>query len=842
MNRRLPIVCVLLCCYSFVMAQDNNGSTKIKVTGRAQDAVSNKPIEFASVVLLHRADSSVAFGQYTELNGSFNFAAVPPGDYVLRITFLGYNKLEKGLHITKAQPAVSVGALKMQTAGKQLAAVEIKAEKPAFSMQIDRQVFDASSIVTAEGGTGTDMLKNIPSVEVDIDDNVSLRGKSVTIYIDGKPSPFGDAKTALAMIPAATVDRIEVINNPSAKYEAQGGGGIINIILKKDKAIGYNVMLNGGVATRGQLNGSANASLRMKKFNFFGNYYGNYGDQNGSGYSNRQNKIPDSTNTFFFTQANRSHNTDGNHGGRLGLDYYLDDHNTFTISEGLNFSNGYSENHYVLNYLDGAQQLIKSGDRDNNNHYYNTNNNTAFNYRHTTNKENEELTAYVSYSNNKGENNSDYHTLYAKPGAGAEGDPDQQTNLGLTHNKFWNLQSDYTTPVGDKGKFETGVKATFRNNSNDYNAMLFNWDTQQYEKSNDLSNTFSYKENVYAGYANFSGALGNLGYQVGARVEQSQLKGYSFTRDTSVNNHYLNVFPSVFLKYNLPRNQDQSLIFNYSTRVDRPGFDELLPYVNNSDPQNLRVGNPNLKPSLTHKFEVNYSRYFPESRDFLNTGLYYSQANGDIDRFSTLDSITGVTTTMPANLATDQDWGANFTYQLHFFRWWDFTSNFNLEYSKLTGTGGFASISNEYLTYGMQMTSNMRLPGNVSIQVQGHYRSPRILPQGTFKAFNGMDLGIRKELLKNKALAISVNISDLLNTQQFSNHYETDAFIQDYERKRTTRFLRINLRYRFGKMDPNLFNKKKKPTEDPLEEEQMQPQQQGKQSQQQQGQQGDHRL
>lgn len=815
MNRRLLFVCSLLCCSYYGIAQsDNTNSTRI--SGKAVDASTSKPVEFASVVLLHKPDSSVAYGMYTAANGSFNFAGVKPGNYVLRITFMGYDKLEKDLSVTAGKPAVSIGALRMHAGGKVLSTVEVKAEKPSFSMQIDRQVFDAGSLVTADGGTGTDILKNIPSVEVDIDDNISLRGKSVTIYVDGKPSPFGDAKTALQMIPAETIDRVEVINNPSAKFEAQGGGGIINIVLKKDKAIGYNVMLNGGVATRGQVNGSANASLRMRRFNFFANYYGRYGTQAGSGFSNRQNLVPDSSNTSYFTQVNRSHNGDGSHGGRLGLDYYFDEHNTLTVSEGINFSNGDNENQILLNYLDAERQVLRSGNRNNSSDYYSPNNNTNVHFRHTTNKQNEELTAYVSYSNNKGNNNSQYYTQYEKPGSGAE-NPDQQHNTGRSQNQFWNVQTDYTTPLGEKGKLEAGFKGTSQSNENDYIAQLYNWDTKQYEKSEELSNTYEYKQDIYAGYANLAGAFGNLGYQVGVRAEQAHLKGYSFTRDTSVDNKFFNVFPSVFLKYNLPNNQNQSLIFNYATRVDRPGFDDLLPYTNNSDPQNLRMGNPDLQPSITHKFEMNYSRYFPDSRDFLNTGVYYSQANDDIDRVSTLDTTTGVTTTKPLNLATDQDWGGNFTYQLHIFRWWDVTSNLNVEYSRLTGPDNITSLSNEYLSYGLNVNSNLRLPARFNIQLQGNYRSPRVLPQGTAKAMNGMDLGIRKEMLKNNALAISLNISDILNTQQYSQHYETQAFIQDYDRKRTTRFIRLNLRYRFGKMDPNMF-KKKRHTEEPEEE------------------------
>ncbi|WP_159456131.1 TonB-dependent receptor [Chitinophaga eiseniae] len=779
-------------------------ATPVKMTGKVANAVTGKPVEYASVVLLRQADSSVVTGMYTTPAGTFTFNSVVPGIYVLRVTFMGYEKLEKAVKVAPGKPAFA-GTLRLQTAGKVLNAVEIKAEKPAFSMQIDRQVFDAGSMINAEGGTGTDILKNIPSVDVDIDDNVTLRGKSVTIYVDGKPSPFGDAKTALQMIPAESIDRIEVINNPSAKFEAQGGGGIINIVLKKDKAIGYNVMFNAGAATRGQVNGSANASLRMRRFNFFGNYNARYESIGGSGYSNRQNLVPDSSHTTFFSQDSRNNNRNGNNGGRFGFDYFLDDHNTITIAEGINHNFSRNEDNILLHYLDEQKQTLRSGERHNTSRNNGYNNNTSLHYKRTFKKQNQELTAYVSYSGNRSGSNSDYRTQYQKPGQDSLPNPNWQENTGKKGNRFWNLQSDYTMPLGKKGKLEAGVKSTLRHISNDYTAMLYDWELKDFRKSNQLSNQYDYEEDIHAGYLNFANAIGNLGYQVGVRAEQSYLKGYSFTRDTTVDNRFFNLFPSVFLKYNLPKNQNQSLVFNYSTRIDRPNFDQLLPYINNSDPQNIRTGNPELQPALSHKLEASYSVYYPKSNNYFSTSTYYAQTNDNIDRISTLDTISGVTTTRPMNLATQQNIGGNVSYSLNIYKWWKINANLNMEYNRLTSV----TLNNENFSYGLNANTQFRLPSRISIELSGHYRSPRIQPQGTFRAMNGIDFGIRKEVLKNRALVVALNISDLLNTQQFSSHYETPVFIQDYERKRATRFIRINIRYRFGKMDPNLFKKKK---------------------------------
>ncbi|WP_160717748.1 outer membrane beta-barrel family protein [Chitinophaga solisilvae] len=807
---------LLLLLLLFIAVSNVNAQTPLtttwKISGKIVDAATSRPVEYASVVLLQQSDSSMVSGMYTTPAGMFSFDRVTPGIYVLRITFMGYDKLEKAVRVIAGKNTLA-GTLRLQTAGKVLNAVEIKAEKPGFSMQIDRQVFDAGSMINAEGGTGTDILKNIPSVDVDIDDNITLRGKSVTIYVDGKPSPFGDAKTALQMIPAESIERVEVINNPSAKFEAQGGGGIINIVLKKDKAIGYNVMFNAGAATLGQVNGSANASLRLRRFNFFGNYQGRYESLGGSGFSNRQNLIPDSGQTSYFSQTSSNNNSNGNHGGRFGFDYFLDDHNTFTIAQGVNRNNNDNDDHIFLHYQNAARETIRDGNRYNTSHGSSVNNNTSLNYKHTFKKPNEELTAYISYSGNRSNSNSDYRTRYRK--LAAPSDSTWQQNTGDNRNRFWNLQSDYTTPLGRKSKLEAGVKSTFRHIGNDYTAMLFRADLQQFEKSPQLSNKYDYEEDIHAGYINYAGAIGNLGYQVGVRAEQSFLKGYSFSRDTTVDNRFFNLFPSVFLKYNMPKNQHQSLVFNYSTRIDRPNFDQLLPYVNNADPQNIRTGNPELQPALSHKFEVSYSVYYPKTNNYFSTSTYYAQTNDNIDRISTLDTITGVTTTRPMNLATQQNMGGNISYSIHLFKWWKANANLNLEYNKLTSI----AVSNENFSYGINANTQFRLPARFSIELSGHYRSPRIQPQGTFRAMNGMDLGLRKELLKNKALVIALNVSDLLNTQQFSSHYETPVFIQDYDRKRPTRFVRINIRYRFGKMDPNLFKKKKHGEEEGEEEE-----------------------
>lgn len=786
-----------------------------KISGKVVDAISKQGVEFASVVVLRAIDSSLVNGVYTDAKGLFSYSNLPFGKYIVRVTFMGYEKLEKGFELT-AQHAVTVlPTLQLHTAGTNLKAVEIKTEKPAFSMQIDRQVFDAGSIITAEGGTGTDVLKGIPSVDVDIDNNVTLRGKSISVYIDGKPSPFGDPKTALEMIPAETIDRIEVISNPSSKFEAQGGGGIINIVLKKDRAMGYNVMMTGGIDTRGQMNAGFNGNLRLRKLNFFGSLNGRYGDQIGSGLSKRKNMFGDTT---YFNQSNENKNISRGQNGKFGFDYYADNYNTISISTG--FSNNYNSNvdSIYLNYLNNLHEQTKYSRRKNASESNGRNFNTSINYKRTFERANEELTAHVTYATYNSHSNSNYNTRTFVQPNDVQQKPNVRQNFGRGHNYNWDFQTDYTRPIGTKGKLEAGVKANVRENENDYIALNFNNTTQVFDTSITLSNSYQYKEKVFAGYFNYANTLGRVGYQVGLRAEQATLDGYSFTKDTSVNNRFTNFFPSLYLKYDLRNNQN--LVFNYATRTDRPNFDQLLPYLNDSDPQNLRTGNPALQPAFTHKLEGNYTVYYPKSNNFFTTGVYYSRTEDVIERVSIIDTKSGITTTSPQNVATNQNLGYTASYKMRLFKWWTHTTTISAEYANMQGRNDSTNYANENLGASININSNFRLPKKFSIQLTGQYRTPRLMAQGTFRANNGMDLGIRKDMLKNNRLVLSLNISDIFFTRNYRSYYETPTFTQEYDRRRSTRTIRLNVRYRFGKIDPNLFRRKKQTQVEEKEEEQ----------------------
>ncbi|ATL48114.1 hypothetical protein COR50_13605 [Chitinophaga caeni] len=788
-----------------LFAQDSIQAKNYQVTGNIQDQQTRQPVEYASIVLLHARDSSLLGGIYSDVKGHFSIPVQEPGNYVLKITFMGYETYEAACNVVAGQPNTQLGKILLVPQGKKLNAVEITSQKPAFSMQIDRQVFDGSSIITAEGGTATDALRNLPGVDVDMDNNVTIRGKSISVYIDGKPSPFGDPQTALEIIPAESIDRIEIINNPSAKFEAQGGGGIINIVLKRDRAMGYNTMLTAGIDNRGQNNASVNGNLRVRRFNLFGHLNMRNGNGNGEGLSRRKNLYQDSSS--YFNQSTFNDYSNHNWNGKIGIDYYINNHNTVTISQGLsNYSNSNNDSLY-LSYLDEHYMQSQYRLRDNHGQRTGGNNSTTLYYKRTYEKAGKELTAYITHSGNHSDPSSEYNTDVFRMPADTFIRRELRTNTGRSRQQYWNAQVDYTTPVGNKGKFESGAKAVKRDHSTNNLALIYDFDLKQFDTSVNLSNHYDYDEQLFAAYGTYANVLGRIGYQAGLRVEQVTLEGYSYTKNLPVSNKFLNFFPSLFLKYDLKENRN--LVFNYATRTERPRFDQLLPYINDSDPQNLRTGNPELQPSFTHKLELNYTEYYPETRNYLNTGFYYNRTEDLVDRVSTINKTTGITTTMPQNVATNQDWGIMATYRWKITDWWTHTTTLHGVYARFDGILDTAAYSRENASLKISFNSQFRLPRKFSLQLSGRYATANIMAQGSSKPMNGIDLGIRKQLMKHNKLVIAVNISDLLNTRQYSSHIETANFIQDYERKRLSRLIRLNIRYRFGKIDPNLFSRKK---------------------------------
>jgi len=807
---------LLLFCFT-VKAQQPGGKAASASTGsiygKLLDAQTGKPIEYASVALL-RADSTVQTGMLSKTNGDFNFDNIALSKYILKINFIGYETIYKPAVLSGKTSSIDIGNVKLKANVKSLAAVNVVGEKPAFTMAIDKRVFNVEKNLASIGGTATDVLKQVPSVNVDIDGNVTVRNGTPTIFIDGRPSTL-----TLDQIPADAIQNIEVVTNPSAKYDAEGMSGILNIVLKKNKKAGINGALSAGVTSTGSTNAGIDFNLRQEKFNFFINY--NLRDRKSpmTGRLYRKNLGADTT--TYTEQLEDGDFYRKFQTGRIGFDWFIDNRNTITVSENITGGNFNKYNNQTLFEQDMHQQNVRYGTGINNTLNGFRNYTTQLGYKHTFAREGEELTADFTYNYAKGDNSSNYSLQYFDLSGAPIYDPKKpelRYGSGEGTTKYMTAQVDYVRPLGEKSKIEMGLRSNTRQFDNFTNTYGQNYPSGEFTLDTALSNSYHYQEQINAGYVSYTGAKNNFGYQVGLRAEQSNYDGETRLGQKSSYkiNYPISLFPSLFLSQKFKG--DHELQLNYSRRIRRPWFRDLLPTIDYSG-QSATTGNPDLKPEFTNSFELSYLKDIAHKHNLL-VSVYYRNTNNAITDFyvDTTLNLNGqdqhVLLSYPINASTRNSYGAEFTLRSQLTKIWDLTTNVNLAQTKIDATSNGSNLSNQGITWFGKLNSNTRLPWNLTLQVSAEYESKQIMPQGEREPKWSMDAAVKKDMLKNKALSISLGIADIFNTDRNLSYTTTSFSEQEYYRKRLTREVRLNATWRFGKMDTNLFKKKSNKSKD----------------------------
>ncbi|GEP91187.1 TonB-dependent receptor [Chitinophaga terrae (ex Kim and Jung 2007)] len=809
----------LLLLTGTISAQQHQGAGKPgnagagSIYGKLIDAQTNKPVEYASVALL-RADSSVQTGMLSKPNGDFIFENINFGHYIIKVNFIGYQPFFKPVQLSGKSSNVDVGNIKLAPNVKSLAAVNVVGEKPAFSMAIDKKVFNVEKNLASIGGTATDVLKQVPSVNVDIDGNVTVRNGAPTIFIDGRPSTL-----TLDQIPADAIQNIEVVTNPSAKYDAEGMSGILNIVLKKNRKAGINGTANAGITSLGSTNAGIDLNIRQEKFNFFINYNIRNRKSPTNGRLFRKNLGSDTTN--YTEQLENGDFYRRFQTGRIGFDWFIDNRNTLTISENITAGNFNRYNNQVINESDIHQQLVRYGNGVNNTLNGFRNYTTQLGYKHTFAKEGEELTADFTYNYATSDNSSTYSLQYFDPNNNAIYDPKApEYRLGGGDGKTIYLtgQLDYVKPLTEKSKIEMGLRTNNRTFDNFTNTYGKQYPSGEMLLDTALSNNYHYREQINAAYVSYTGALKDFGYQVGLRAEQSNYDGETRLGNKAAYSikYPISFFPSIFLSQKLKG--DHELQLNYSRRIRRPWFRDLLPTIDYNG-QSASTGNPDLKPEFTNSFELSYLKDFNQKYNLL-VSLYYRNTNNAITDFyvDTTLNLNGqsqkVLLNYPINASTRNSYGAEFTFRSQITKSWDVTANANFAQTKINASNNGDNLSNQGFIWFGKVNSNTKLPWNLTLQVSGQYESKQILPQGERKPNWAVDAAIKKDLLKNKALSISLGLNDIFNTDRSLSYTTTSFSEQEYYRKRATRELRLNVNYRFGKMDTNLFKRKNNKSRD----------------------------
>ncbi|MEE4176876.1 MAG: TonB-dependent receptor [Bacteroides sp.] len=764
------------------------------VTGMVIDDSSNEPLLFASVVLHSVRDSSLVTGAITNEQGVFVIEQVPEGKYYVAINYVGYPRKEfNGIQVTKSEPVYEMGTIRVEPGAALLSEVTVEAARELMEVGLDRRVINVDSELTATGGTALELMQNIPSVAVDFEGNVSLRGSSnVTILVDGRPSSLTglSGSEALEQIPSNMIERIEVITNPSARYSPDGTSGIINIVLKKERRAGYNGMASLNASTGNRYTGSLNLNYKTGKVNFFGNYSGRIFNMEGSGFNFRTSFLNDTT---FLDQDTRFENTMNSHNVSFGADYQFNDFNTLTASVMYNSWQRISDNFTDYNALDINMFLTDFFTRTSGNEMENQGMNYTLNYRKTFDQKLREFNADIVFSTRGMEIAENNLQRFIENNGKPAILPDLLENTS-TNGDNWSLsfQTDYIHPLGEDQKLEFGGRAYLREMGSDFNFFNYDPETQEWKNNTGLSNQFVYNEQVYAAYGIYSTMLGKYSLQAGLRLEQTYIEADQRTTNEVYSDNYLNLFPTVHLRRNFEQNQ--SLQVSYSRRINRPNNRYLNPFVSYTDPYDLSFGNPQLKPELINSMELGYTRFWKNTT--INPSLFYRYTDGMITRFRTMDQ-NGIAYTTFENINRGTSYGAELILSQQLFPWWRANGTFSYYRQIIEGGDAMMEMRTDSYSWSARMVNNLNLGKGWDLQVNGFYRSPVVMLQGEMEAMYSADMGLRKNILDRKG-TITLRVSDIFNTQKFRMYNYGDNFTIDMERKRNSRMVFVGFTYRIN--------------------------------------------
>lgn len=789
-------------------------TTGARITAKVIDAQSGETIPFATAVVLNRKTKAVVKGAQTDAEGNLNIAALAKGVYTFKLSYIGYQTMVRDSLQVSDQP-VSLGTIKMKPSkGTVLNEVQVTAQKSTMQLGIDKKVFSVDQSLVSEGGSASDLLQNVPSIQTDIDGNVSLRGSTgVRVLIDGKPSLIAGGSVAqiLQSIPASSIETVEVITNPSAKYDAEGQSGIINIVLKKNKKLGLNGSVALTAGNRDNYNANTSLSFQNSKVNLYGNYSYRYGNRTGGGYSNIFYKQPLSS-TVYANQHTNGDMLEKGHNVKAGIDYNLSEKSILSFSGGFNIRDNDRTELLKIDQLDAAKNPVNLSNRNNTNLGSGGSYDLSLDFNQKFKKPKEELTFNFSFSEGDNDNLQLYNTEFYESDGTGNTLPNIQRNDGYGFNRNYNIQTDYTLPVGKAGKVEAGYRSQIRTSESSNLSELQDALTGAYVPNFALTNEFNNKDQVHALYLNYQNQVNNFGYQIGLRAEDARLDTrlgvYDSARTMSFvpgKVAYTRLYPSVFLTQKFKG--DQQLQLSYSRRVNRPRGWDTNPFLDVSDPLNYRRGNPNLRPEDVHAFELSYSKFWQKVT--LTSSAYLRQTNDVIQRVRTEPDENGITITTPQNLTRNYSSGLELIGRVDVAKAWNFTGNVNLYQNKIVGVPEFGIVENSGFSWNANLTNNFTLPYGITLQLRGDYRAPEVMAQGKRNAMYGVDAGAKYDF-KDKKSSLSLNVRDVFNTRAWSMTTDANNTVIDFRRRMQGTMASLTYSYRFGKTS---FGSKKKKTD-----------------------------
>lgn len=785
-----------------------------KLSGKVVDE-KGQALAFAIVRVLNSPDTTIVKSGSTNVDGEFIFDQLKDGNYRLAISIIGYKPKKTAAFALTAD--LKMTPIMIEGDAKQLKEVSVQGRKPYIEHQIDKTVLNVENSIVSSGSTALEVLEKAPGVQVDRQsEQIKLNNKSgVTIMIDGKTNFLSgaDVTTLLSNMSSDQIATIELITNPSSKYDAAGNAGIINIKLKRNKAYGTNgtISVNGGQGimpdsptdlARAGVN--LNLNHREGKWNVFGNA--------AAARKSNFNNIFLTRTTFAnglssaFTQDFDRENKGLGFQGKLGADYYASDKTVFGVMVDANTVNT-KLNNFSNTLINEVQSNVASSNAVLQDAYSKSpaNNLTAnFNVKHDFNKTGKNISVDVDYSNFNNKKDEQFNARYLNQGG-------QQTNNTLLRNKtdanidIFAAKTDLTFPVNKTMKFETGLKSSYVLTNNDFLSEQFLAGIWQ----NDLgkSNNFVYKENINAIYGNFSKEWKVWQIQLGLRAEHTHSNGNSVTSNKEVDRNYLSLFPTIFVNQKI--NENNNINYSYSRRVDRPNYQQLNPFAFYMDPYAVDQGNPYLKPQFTDNYEIGYT--YKQASFTLN----YSNTKDLITQISQQDEVTRIVNVIRQNLGRAQNYSANLYFPVKVAKWWNMQNNASLYYNKFTdGNLEGAAYSAGKVAYNFNSNQSFILPQNFTVELSFWYNSPKVYGvEQTIIPQYALNAGIQKSMM-NKKLKLRLNMDDILLTNHWEGKLEYQNVNLHVVNRYTSRRANFSISYGFGNQNVKSARSRNTATDD----------------------------
>ena len=786
---KLSLIILLILTSINNYSQQKPQATKIKISGKVIEKISKQPLEYATISFTDGTSPKSLGGGVTNPKGEFDID-ITPGTYDIKIEFISFKPIIiKG---KKFQEKTNLGQIALEEDATQLNEVVVRAEKSSVEIKLDKKVYNVGQDMMVKGGTVSDVLDNVPSVSVDTEGNVSLRGSdNIRILIDGRPSYAVNIAEALRQLPADAIDKVEVITNPSARYDAEGGSGIINIILKKGKNQGFNGTVIASTGIPETYGISANVNYKTEKLNYFTTAGYNYRTNEGGGKTNSQYFNDDGSTKNFLDEDRNTERTRDGFNGRAGIEWTVAPNTYWTNA--INYQKDNGNNTDLINYKN----------------YDASHNFTGSTYRLGTGESGGEN---VEFTSNLIKNFNDKGHKLTVDGSISRNTDDSQSIITGSNNynntlnnqvqKQAQIQTDYVLPLGEGSQFEAGYKGNFGDLNNEYYVL-----DDQGVRIENLSNTLEYKEYINALYTQYGFKKNKFSYLFGLRWEDTNIEVNLLDTNDFNTKKYNNFFPSAFVSYEI---SDQSNITtSYSKRLTRPRGRFMNPAVNYSSNVNIFQGNPDLDPSLTDKFDFGFIKRWDKIT--FNTSAYFENTK---DVFSFVRSPTGdevngipVILSRPINLGREQKYGFEFTLNYSPFKIWKVNSNFNLYNVKTTGENSYTdtqgnlvvqNLDNQANNWSARVSSKLTLPYKIDWQLNANYNGAQKTAQGRSLDQFGMNTAFSKDLMKDKA-TIALNVSDIFNTRKMRSYTELENQTSYGEMQFRKRQINLSFTYRFNK-------------------------------------------